>query len=80
MLCSHQSAEKAVKALHLHMSQEAWGTLLPGCWRIFRVMLQKISSKRHGSLTTSIFPLVIQMAIPKERLLNTMEDFKVMRP
>ena len=27
---AHQAAEKAVKALHLHLGQEAWATWSPG--------------------------------------------------
>lgn len=30
---AHQAAEKAVKALHLHHRQEAWGTWSPVSWR-----------------------------------------------
>ena len=45
---SHQAAEKAVKALHLHLGQEAWGhviakliTELPGTASATKILIEK---------------------------------------
>ena len=69
---AQQAAEKAVKALHLRLGQEAGGEWLPGFCETFRLRLLTPCWTRPGCWTGTTFLPGTRTAILKVPRLNTM--------
>lgn len=78
---TRQAAGKAVKALHLHLGQEAWGCVVAKLVRELpsEVVLPGASGKRPISSTMHIFPFAIPIVTLKESRLSTVVLFKARR-
>jgi HEPN domain-containing protein len=77
---AHQSAEKAVKALHLYMGQEAWGHVVARLLEDLPADAPEDLIEAAQVLDNFYIPTRYPNGHPQGAPLNTMADFKVRRP
>ncbi len=76
---SHQSAEKAVKALHLYYKQEAWGHVISKLLQELPIEVPYELIEKARVLDMYYIPTRYPNGFPEGHLLNTLGNYKQKR-